>query len=88
MCTYGRQHLGLTFLQICIIPYEMIFYFQYSIFVFSESQTEVNTLEQELKRSSEVVLDLERRLRLLEDEKAAFEKVCQELYLIFYILVL
>ena len=42
----------------------------------SESQSEVGTLEQELKRSSEVVLDLERRLRLLEDEKSAFEKVC------------
>ncbi|GFR99680.1 serine/threonine-protein kinase MRCK alpha, partial [Elysia marginata] len=42
------------------------------------SQTEVNTLEQDLKRSSEVVLDLERRIRLHEDEKAAFEKELQE----------
>ncbi|KAK3713298.1 hypothetical protein RRG08_043878 [Elysia crispata] len=48
-------------------------------FIFSqESQAEVNTLEQDLKRSSEVVLDLERRIRLHEDEKAAFEKELQE----------
>ena len=40
----------------------------------SDSQAEVTTLEQELKRSSEVVLDLERRLRLMEEEKGAFEK--------------
>ena len=36
----------------------------------------MGTLEQELKRSSEVVMDLERRLRIMEDDKAAFEKVC------------
>ena len=46
------------------------------VYTFSESQSEVGNLEQELRRSSEVVLDLERRLRLLEDEKSAFEKVC------------
>jgi len=46
--------------------------------VIADSQAEVTTLEQELKRSSEVVLDLERRLRLMEEEKGAFEKELQD----------
>ena len=47
----------------------------------SESQAEVSTLEQDLKRSSEVVLDLERRLKMHEDEKGAYEKVRNLFYI-------
>lgn len=43
--------------------------------VVAESQSEVSSLELDLKKSGEMILDLERRLRLSEDEKAAFEKV-------------
>ncbi|CAL1542564.1 unnamed protein product [Lymnaea stagnalis] len=46
--------------------------------VISESQADVSNLEVELKRSGELILDQERRLRLLEDEKTAFEKELQE----------
>ncbi|XP_059170466.1 serine/threonine-protein kinase MRCK alpha-like isoform X3 [Physella acuta] len=46
--------------------------------VVAESQSEVSSLELDLKKSGEIILDYERRLRLSEDEKAAFEKELQE----------
>ena len=42
----------------------------------SESQSEMSALELELKKVSDQKQDLERKLRMGEDDKASFEKVC------------
>ncbi|KAI8784639.1 serine/threonine-protein kinase MRCK alpha [Biomphalaria glabrata] len=46
--------------------------------VIAESQGDISNLELELKRSNEITLDQERRLKLLEDEKTLFEKELQD----------
>ncbi|KAH9523079.1 Serine/threonine-protein kinase MRCK alpha, partial [Bulinus truncatus] len=46
--------------------------------VIAESQSDLSGLELELKRSNELILDQERRLKLLEDEKTLFEKELQD----------
>lgn len=46
-----------------------------SVLVFEESQSEMSTLELELKKVSDQKQDLERKLRIGEDDKASFEKV-------------
>lgn len=43
--------------------------------VFAESQSDISTLETELKKISDQKQDLERKLRVGEDDKASFEKV-------------
>ena len=43
--------------------------------VCAESQSEISTLETELKKISDQKQDLERKLRVGEDDKASFEKV-------------
>ena len=41
----------------------------------SESQTEISEVEQDLKRAQDLKIDVERKLRLIEEEKQALEKV-------------
>lgn len=60
---------------VCVLVHVFIYVEMVSFVLSVDSQDEVRSLEQELKRSNEAVFDLKRKLKLSEDEKAAFEKV-------------
>ena len=61
---------------ICVFMSAIDFVFIYiHVCVFAESQSEISTLETELKKISDQKQDLERKLRVGEDDKASFEKV-------------
>lgn len=47
----------------------------YLIFLFTESQTEISAIEQELKRAQDNKQEIERKIKLIEEEKNALEKV-------------
>ena len=40
-----------------------------------ESQTEISAIEQELKRAQDSKQEIERKIKLIEEEKTALEKV-------------
>lgn len=40
-----------------------------------ESQTEISEVEQDLKRAQDLKIELERKMRIIEEEKMALEKV-------------
>lgn len=40
-----------------------------------ESQTEISEVEQDLKRAQDQKIEVERKLRLIDEEKQALEKV-------------
>ena len=45
---------------------------------FSESQTEINVAEQDLRKAKDTKQDIERKLRVVEEERSSLEKVATE----------
>jgi hypothetical protein len=45
------------------------------VLLFPESQTEISEVEQDLKRAQDLKIELERKMRIIDEEKMALEKV-------------
>ena len=43
----------------------------------SESQTEINVAEQDLRKAKDTRQDIERKLRVIEEERSSLEKVIE-----------